>query len=47
VRAETNFDFEKKEAVAKLENEKKKEAVSKAESKSKSYFVFSVAGCLF
>jgi tetratricopeptide (TPR) repeat protein len=45
VRSEMNFDFEKKEATAKLEQEKK-EAVTAAESKKQRIILWSVSGIL-
>jgi tetratricopeptide (TPR) repeat protein len=44
-RAQMNYEFEKKEASAKLEQEKK-EAVSKAESKKKQIIIWCVGGML-
>jgi tetratricopeptide (TPR) repeat protein len=45
VRSEMNFEFEKKEAAAKLEQEKK-EAVAMAESKKQKTIIWSVCGVL-
>ncbi len=45
VRSEMNFEFEKKEATAKLEQEKK-EAVSAAESRKQKVLIWSVSGIL-
>ncbi len=44
-RAQMNYEFEKKEATARLEQEKK-EAISKAESKKKQIIIWSVGGML-
>jgi len=45
VRLEMNFEFDKKEAAAKLEQEKK-EAVAVAESKKQKIIIWSVCGIL-
>lgn len=45
VRSEMNYEFEKKEAAAKLEQEKK-EAIAQAESRKQSIIMYSVCGIL-
>ncbi|MBA3665643.1 MAG: tetratricopeptide repeat protein [Bacteroidetes bacterium] len=45
VRLEMNYDFERKEAAAKLEQEKK-EVIAKAESKKQQIIIYSVCGIL-